>query len=1088
MAPTTAAAAGFTQHWDQEALQKLTRKELQKVAKQNGIRANNKTEQIISDLLTALGGTSHHHTNPLAEGADDDCPGMSIALRRQNPEHIGTFMSFPQGLEDCTKTRTQNRAAAESGDNPIQSITVHATRARFKEGDPQELEADAETALRALEKSPSHSPSTKSGGSGSKRGMSPVGKFKSLMASMKSGKAGEDGTAGSHHLSGSETSGNGSPSARAGACQSSMPFASFAASQRPLRLPFLLSPTSLPRAAPASWASPQAHAKTRTDEWLEVLKPSPALSGDSPHPKSAAKPHVESEVTSRASLRNGAPTPADMSAKKRRAAQPMGVVGAEELSPRMPPGGFCGIGVRGRGRGSGRAALAVKPRSVLRPLTPRSASKANAESGIRAFLDDEKQGRVSLEERKLMRSKSVANIEELGAELQRMQAELRKSGSARSNSRVPRRGRMAGSPGGRAAEVEGTLQVPEAKRRTCSDGKRESPAKSAQPGKLWTAGRAAAGARTPQGAVGPRGRGQGGTLAPYTELLAKPSARTLKRASYKPGTPPAPLGAPPAAPRAPLQERAVATPRPAATPRGTLGSSPATPKPKASKPPQREPAGSRAKPLARAPAARLPSQAATKPSATTASTPSRAGPFSSLRAVYGSNTQTDKRPYPAASTGRKASKKATPTPSKMRGAPRCAYVSTSAASGQTPVKQGTAAAPPASRAATATSHGQQLPSKPTGPRQQPAHPRKPSQREDAPLAPVGRLERRSQLPPAGTDSPRTPKFDSGFMADALQIAEAMDPTPARERPHTQGPAATNPTPHPSARDCMVQHLLRSSVVRPVGRGWEDVPELTRSLRSCFMASFVSSAKAQLSSPPFGLLLVHDEVERVVEPLASETNATFLHISAEALGSKDGAPNGVQREVQDAAFTEAMSAPRAVVLVSYLNQQPKGKAARDVRMQLMSDLCLYLDACASSPERTVSVLVASNRPETLSSELMEYLVHRFLLPLPQAAAREEILLRHLVGHSDDMALGVDDFEELARATEGFTTTELVQLCQSILARNMAAAGAPHGPAKLSDFRAALEQCTRSVPDGKVARLESWAIKNSAMICADAASEK
>lgn len=116
----------------------------------------------------------------------------------------------------------------------------------------------------------------------------------------------------------------------------------------------------------------------------------------------------------------------------------------------------------------------------------------------------------------------------------------------------------------------------------------------------------------------------------------------------------------------------------------------------------------------------------------------------------------------AVSTIKPAKVRKTPgaTP-KLRGAPRCAYVGTFAGSGPTPLAKHV--------------------SKKSGPNHTgtPVAPASTKRPEKAPL--------HSQPPkptaiakPVKASSPRTPCFDFDVMADALQLAELVDPTPLKE--------------------------------------------------------------------------------------------------------------------------------------------------------------------------------------------------------------------------------------------------------------------------------------------------------------------
>lgn len=91
--------------------------------------------------------------------------------------------------------------------------------------------------------------------------------------------------------------------------------------------------------------------------------------------------------------------------------------------------------------------------------------------------------------------------------------------------------------------------------------------------------------------------------------------------------------------------------------------------------------------------------------------------------------------------------------------------------------------------------------------------------------------------------------------------------------------------------------------------------------------------------------------------------------------------GQERELLDAVFAKAMQPRRAVVLVDFLDHQPKGRAARELRTKLMQDLCFCLEACSAQPCLSVIVLVNTARPEMLSAELLKDIKHKLLVSLP-----------------------------------------------------------------------------------------------------------
>ncbi|KAF8059388.1 hypothetical protein HT031_005193 [Scenedesmus sp. PABB004] len=124
------------------------------------------------------------------------------------------------------------------------------------------------------------------------------------------------------------------------------------------------------------------------------------------------------------------------------------------------------------------------------------------------------------------------------------------------------------------------------------------------------------------------------------------------------------------------------------------------------------------------------------------------------------------------------------------------------------------------------------------------------------------------------------------------------------------------------------------------------------------------------------------------------------------------------------------------------------------------------ACAHAP---VVVVLATRHPEALDPALLAHLPHRLLLDLPAAESREELLSGWLM--SRDAALGVPDVERLARATEGYSCADLLQLCHEAALRPVQERAAR--ALTPDDFDAALAKVPPSVPPARRAQLAAWA---------------
>jgi hypothetical protein len=73
--------------WDQASLETLSRRDLQRVAKELNVRANNKSSDMVSAILEKLGGHKYHHTNPLANDLFH-CEAETSCLKSNSPGSV----------------------------------------------------------------------------------------------------------------------------------------------------------------------------------------------------------------------------------------------------------------------------------------------------------------------------------------------------------------------------------------------------------------------------------------------------------------------------------------------------------------------------------------------------------------------------------------------------------------------------------------------------------------------------------------------------------------------------------------------------------------------------------------------------------------------------------------------------------------------------------------------------------------------------------------------------------------------------------------------------------------------------------------
>ncbi|WIA36054.1 hypothetical protein OEZ86_007412 [Tetradesmus obliquus] len=117
---------------------------------------------------------------------------------------------------------------------------------------------------------------------------------------------------------------------------------------------------------------------------------------------------------------------------------------------------------------------------------------------------------------------------------------------------------------------------------------------------------------------------------------------------------------------------------------------------------------------------------------------------------------------------------------------------------------------------------------------------------------------------------------------------------------------------------------------------------------------------------------------------------------------------------------------------------------------------------------VVVVFASRHPEALDPSLLGLLQLRLLLDVPAGESREELLLSWLM--EKEAAVGVNDVEQLARDTEGFSCSDLLQLCTEAAMRPLQERA--RRAICMRDFEAAFLKVTPSVPPQRRAQLLAW----------------
>ncbi|VAH59206.1 unnamed protein product [Triticum turgidum subsp. durum] len=293
--------------------------------------------------------------------------------------------------------------------------------------------------------------------------------------------------------------------------------------------------------------------------------------------------------------------------------------------------------------------------------------------------------------------------------------------------------------------------------------------------------------------------------------------------------------------------------------------------------------------------------------------------------------------------------------------------------------------------------------------------------------------------------------------DARKIAEkGIAPTAAKleTKPATllppAAPAAATPAPPPESKtepkkpenplppaklpevppDNEFEKRIRPEVIpaNEIGVSFDDIgalEDIKESLQELVMLPLrrPDLFKGGLLKPCRGILLFGPPgtgKTMLAKAIANEAQASFINVSMSTITSKWF---GEDEKNVRALFTLAAKVSPTIIFVdevdSMLGQRNRAgehEAMRKIKNEFMT----HWDGLLSRPDQKILVLAATNRP----FDLDEAIIRRIMVGLPSVQNREMIMKRLLSKEKVDEGL---DYKELATMTEGYTGSDLKNLC-------------------------------------------------------------
>lgn len=263
--------------------------------------------------------------------------------------------------------------------------------------------------------------------------------------------------------------------------------------------------------------------------------------------------------------------------------------------------------------------------------------------------------------------------------------------------------------------------------------------------------------------------------------------------------------------------------------------------------------------------------------------------------------------------------------------------------------------------------------------------------------------------------------------------ESHDP-----KKEAEGPKAANPPPLPSklevAPDNDFEKRIRPEVIPAgeIGVNFSDIGALDNVkevLQELVMLPLrrPDLFKGGLLKPCKGILLFGPPgtgKTMLAKALATEAGASFINVSMSTITSKWF---GEDEKNVRALFSLASKVSPTVIFIdevdSMLGQRSRvgeHEAMRKIKNEFMA----HWDGLLSKNGERVLVLAATNRPFDLDEAIIRRFERRIMVGLPSAENREKILMTLLAKENIEEGF---NFKELATITEGYTGSDLKNLC-------------------------------------------------------------
>ncbi|XP_067880615.1 fidgetin-like [Heterodontus francisci] len=228
----------------------------------------------------------------------------------------------------------------------------------------------------------------------------------------------------------------------------------------------------------------------------------------------------------------------------------------------------------------------------------------------------------------------------------------------------------------------------------------------------------------------------------------------------------------------------------------------------------------------------------------------------------------------------------------------------------------------------------------------------------------------------------------------------------------------------------------------------------------------------VSGPPKSILLFGPRgghKTMLTRCIATHLGATFLKVSGSSFISKW---KGDGEMILQAMFLIARSRQPSVIFISELDAMLSNTAGEDsihlnsIKAKLLS----HVEGVVNSSSDHIIVIGGTRHPDDIEETIHRYFVKRLYISPPDSIARRQILIYSL--SQQDHCLSDGEISSIVQHTEGYSGSDLMQLCQE------AALGQGHGltaqlqPTTYKDFENAFCKVRPSVSQKELKLYTEW----------------